>query len=398
LTIASFLRSDAPGRYIEDRQRKYPPRYQRNAAGWGALFGGALDFAPAIIQTRAARGLIASGEVGELTPLACVTEVGRGYAVEMHSGLMRLIYSAARAMMATDWGKFRDHKTQALSGEQAAAKIAELFKNYKQRKIATAQAFPATGDQTGWADTITVYAEIFLLMHELAHVHNEYSFWLWRPFQKKRPTRELETAADAAASQWMIAYLLNPAPGKPQRQMFYAGAEFGLRVRMTMETVGMRFAATHPSAGDRVAALRASLRAAAGPRAFYAIANTSLAFDQMWRAIEKMLLEEPPEFELTLDDVLSSMRTLVSESAAVGYISGSIKTRDVPGKPGENWLVFEPTLPQQIELAKEARDYMARVKPDIFAAAYERAFAGDVYEPGTDEFYLLLAFLETRDP
>jgi hypothetical protein len=117
----------------------------------------------------------------------------------------------------------------------------------------------------------------------------------------------------------------------------------------------------------------------------------------MWRAVEKMLLEKPFEFELTVDDVLSSMRALVSESVVVGYI-GPFKTNDVPGKPGETRFVFEPTLSKQIELAKSARDYMARVNPNVVAAAYERASAGDVYEAGTDEYYLLLQFLETGQP
>ena len=92
------------------------------------------------MQTRVARGLIATGEIGELAPVACVTEVGRGYAIEMYSGMMRLVYSASRAISATDEGMFCDDEAAAaLSGSEAAAKIAELFKNYKEQRIATAK-------------------------------------------------------------------------------------------------------------------------------------------------------------------------------------------------------------------------------------------------------------------
>lgn len=381
------MRGDAPARYLEARQRAHPPRYQK-AAGWKALFDRALSLAPPILRTRVANGLIASGEVGDLTPVACVTEVGRGYAVEMHSGLMRLIYSAARAMSATDSGRFRDDKMAALSAKEAMEHIAWLFRNYVEREIATSQVFPATEEQKCWAHMIAVDAETFLLMHELAHIDNEYAFWLWRPFRKKRDVLTLETQADETAMKWLIAYLLNPSPGGPPPQMLYAGAEFGLRVRMAMETVGMKFAPTHPPAGHRVATLRARFRTAAGPRRFYAVANTSLAFDQMWRAVELMLMGKPPTVALGVDDVLSSLRTLVAEAAMAGYIGRYIKTK-------ENRLVFEPTLPRHVELAKAARDYLACVMPEIFAAAYERAFMGDVYEQGTDEFSLLLAFLDT---
>ncbi len=385
-----------PVEYIAARQHQHPPKYQ-TADGWAALFGGALDFSPPIMQTRVARGLIASGEIGELTPVACVTEIGRGYAIEMYSGLMRLVYSAARALTGTDSGQFRGGElTPALSAPEAAAKVAELFTNYKEQKIATAQAFPVTQDQQGWANIIAVHAETFFLMHELAHIYNEHSFRLWRILGKKLDVLELEIQADSTASRWLIDYLLNPKPGSAQRQMFYAGAEFGLRVRMAMETVGMRFEKTHPTAGDRIAALRAKLRATAGSRTFYAIANTSLAFDQLWRAIEQMLLRRPPVFELTLDDVLSSMRTLVAELLRGGDINDVIAIRQVAGQQGQTQVVLAPKEPRKIAMMNSARDYMSRVRQDIRKSAREHA--SDVYEPGTIEFSMLLALLNSVQP
>ena len=281
LSIADFFSRDAPARYIDGRRHSHPPVYQRTVAAWQGLFGIALKLATPRLRALAVKGAIASGEIGELTPSTYVTRRGRGYAVEMHSGQMRLIYSAARAITASDSGRFRDDKSSALSATGVAAQVADLFKNYEEQQIATTQFFFATPFQTGWADLITFNAECFLLMHELAHIHNG-DLALWRSFFGIRhDVRAQETAADATACQWMIDYLLNPSPDGPQRQVFYAGAEFAFRVRMAMETVGMRFNSTHPPAGDRVAAMRARLRAAAGPRTFYAIANTSIAFDQM---------------------------------------------------------------------------------------------------------------------
>jgi Peptidase U49 len=385
----------APAAYIAARQREHPPLYQR-ADGGHALFQRALEFSPQIMQTRVANGLIAGGEVGALTPVAYVTDIGRGYAIEMHSGLMRLLYSAARAIMATDSGRYRDEVTPALSAPQAVRHIVDLFKHYKEQNIATAQAFTVTEAQKRWAHTIATHAETFLLMHELAHIYNEHSFWLWRPFRKKRDIHTLEIQADSTASRWLIDYLLNPRPGSSQRQMFFAGAEFGLRVRMAMETVGMRFAKTHPTAGDRIATLRATLRATANLRTFYAIASTSLAFDQMWRAIENMLLERAPVFDLTLEDVLASMGTLVAELLRDSDINDVITVRQVAGEPGRMQCVLAPKEPQKIAMVTSARDYMARVDPDRRNAA--RAHAGDVFEPGTAAFSVLLALLNTAQP
>ena len=185
-----------PARYIEARQREHPPIYQ-SAAGWQGLFGGALTFVAPIMQARTRRGMIGGGEVGELTPVASVTEVGSGYAIEMHSGLMRLIYSAARAFLAGDDGHLAGiEPTAALSVVQIAEKIADLFENYEVHQIATAQIFPVTEVQRDWANIITIHAETFLLMHELAHIYNEHSFW--RFFGKKKANEyEREIQADS---------------------------------------------------------------------------------------------------------------------------------------------------------------------------------------------------------
>ncbi|OGA55626.1 MAG: hypothetical protein A3G81_20310 [Betaproteobacteria bacterium RIFCSPLOWO2_12_FULL_65_14] len=343
------------------------------------------------MRAKVDRGLIAGGEIGELTPVARVSRVGAGYAVEMHSGLMRLIYSAARAIVATDSGRFSGHANPALSAAEAASKVAELFKSYREQKIATAQKFPATAGQQKWAHAIAVHAETFLLMHELAHIHNEHSFWLWRPFRRQRDVLGLETDADATAGKWLIDYVLNPKPGSSQPQMFYAGAEFGLRVRMAMETVGMLFEPTHPKAGDRIAGLRAALRARAGSRAFYAIANTSIAFDQMWRATEQLLLGRAPAFELTLDDILASMRTLVVELLADSDINDLVSVSPVAGQPGQMQVMFAPKEPRKIALFDVARDTMRHASQKVRDAA--RAQAGNVFEEGTVQYSLLLALL-----
>ncbi len=231
-------------------------------------------------------------------------------------------------------------------------------------------------------------------MHELAHVYNEQptsvSRFL-RFFGKTPDVRELEVQADLTASRWLIDYLLNPKPEEPQRQMFYAGAEFAFRVRMAMETVGMRFERTHPAAGDRVAALRERLRETAGPQTFYAIANTSLAFDQMWRAIEQLLRNRTPNFDLTLDDVLASMATLVAELLKGSDINDIISVRKVESEPGKMQVMLAPKEPQKQPRVASARDYMKHVSPNVREVARERAT--DVFERGTAEYSILLAFL-----
>lgn len=396
MPTVSAERFRRPAQYIAARQREHPPRYQ-SGSGWTALFGGALEFCPTVMRRRVRRGMIAGGEIGELAPIARVTTVGRGYAIEMFSGMMRLIYSATRTIAATHSGQFtQTPQASSLSGAQAATKIRELFENYRIQKIATSQQFPATQQQKLWAHTIAVHAETFLLMHELAHIYNEHSFWRGLFGKKHGDVCELESKADATANRWLIDYVLNPTPGSSQPQMFYAGAEFGLRVRMAMETIGMRFAPTHPKAGHRVASLRAGLRETAGPQKFYAIANTSLAFDHMWRAVEQMLLNLPPVFELELDDVLASMRTLTSELLNGGDINDIVTVRSVDGEPGRMQAMLAPKGPEKIALLNSARDYMQEVTPEIRTAA--RAHAGDVFERGTLEFSVLLALLNTVQP
>ena len=82
--------------------------------------------------------------------------------------------------------------------------------------------FTATSFQRGWADTITVAAERFLLLHELAHIHNG-DLALWRSILDiDRAGSEVERAADATACEWMIQYLNHPRPNGPQRQVLYA--------------------------------------------------------------------------------------------------------------------------------------------------------------------------------
>jgi hypothetical protein len=376
-------------RYIVERQSQHPPKYQ-NEAGWKALFGMALDLSPPAIRSMAARGVIASGEIGELTPSVYVTRRGSGYAVEMHTGMMRLIYSAARAITASDDGKFRDDKSRSLSPTDVATKVAELFKNYDERKIATVQFFPATEFQTGWANIITIDAERFLLMHELAHIHNG-DLSRWRGILGcQRDERVQETAADSTACEWLVDYVLHPKPDGPKRQVLYAGAEFGLRLRMAMETVGMKFKATHPPASDRVATMRERLRTAAGPRTFYAIANTSIALDQMWRAIELILQGKSPKFEPRLDDVLAGLWTLTVEVLAAGM--DCIQIRDLPGEPGVKKAVFVPVNDRQRAMAKAAQTDYRGIPLDLRAAV--ESHAGDVFEPGSAEYSLFLALLD----
>jgi hypothetical protein len=384
-----------PRNYVAARQRAHPAIYQA-ADGGLALFSAAFDFAPLELTSMAWKGLIAGGEVGELTPTVYVRYLARGSAVIVHSGLMRLLYSAARAMTATDGGQSREEQTPRLTAKHAAGHIAQLFKDVKERWLGTAQVFAATTEQQRWADTIAVHAEVFMLMHELAHIYNQRIGWRRRIGSWRRGEFSQEIAADATACDWLIAYLLNPKPGGPPRQMLYAGAEFALRTWMAMEAAGIQLEDTHPKAGDRVAVLRSKLRAAAGSRTFYAIANTALAFDQMWRAIEQLLRGRALEFELRLEDVLATMRTLTAEYLKDSRLDNLIDSRPSADDPGKMELVFAPKEPAKMKIVAAAREAMAKVEPDVRAQA--RAHIDDVYEPGSIQSMILLALLKLVEP
>jgi hypothetical protein len=74
-------------------------------------------------------------------------------------------------------------------------------------------------------------------------------------------------------------------------------------------------------------------------------------------------------------------------------INNMIEIRPVAGQPGQMQVLFVPKEPRHIKLVKSARGYMAHVKPDIRDSA--RAHAGDVFEPGSAKFGVLLALLGT---
>ena len=387
--------SDDPASYLAARQRVFPPIYYRTPSAWQALFGVPRDLSSAKLQRLVKAGTIVSGEVGELTWATSVALRGRGYLVQMHSGTIRLIYSAARALTASDSGRFREDKSHALSAVEVAQHVADLFRNFEAHQIGTVQWFAATEFQTGWADSVARGAEQFLLLHELAHIHNGDLAWWHRYFDFGGDSRARESAADRTACHWLIAYLRNPVQGGPQRQLLYAGAEFALRTRMAMETYGMKFEPTHPPAGDRVAAMRGQLRAAVGPREFYAIASTSLAFDQMWRAIELILRHMPPVFEARLDDVLAGLRTLTVELLKAGGADG-IRIKDVAGQPGHKQVVFTPVTEIQKEILKAAERDFRDLSPSLREAV--RAHVGDVFEPGCVEFSMFHMLLALSEP
>ncbi len=68
----------------------------------------------------------------------------------------------------------------------------------------------------------------------------------------------------------------------------------------------------------------------------------------------------------------------------------------IAGQPGEALLKLDPKEPRKIAMVAAAREYMARVSPDIRKLA--RTQAGDVFEPGTVEFRILLDLLNTVQP
>ena len=97
--------------------------------------------------------------------------------------------------------------------------------------------------------------------------------------------------------------------------------------------------------------------------------------------------------DLTLDDVLASMRMLVVALIGAGDINDAFKIKDVPGEPGRKQVVFAPTAPAQLAIVEEARRFSAGLDPALRDLAYKHA--GDVFEPGSVQFSLFLSLLGT---
>ena len=396
MATAEFFRPDAPVRYIAALQHERPPLCQ-TPQEWNGLFGTALELSPPGIRAMAARGVIAGGEVGDLSPdMRTLSRGFRRYAVIMHSGLMRLIHSAARVLTTSDDGKFHGGEPRVLSPEQIAANVADLFLNFAVHNTASVQPFPSSKFQAGWADLITIRAVQFLLMHELAHIHNGDLSWWDRFFDVGAPSAAQESAADATACRWMIHYFLNPYPGGPQRQILYAGAEFGIRAYAAIETCikDIPLKRDHPPAAERVAAIREALRSAMGARGFYAIASTSLAVDQMWRAVELLLQKKEPRFEMQRDDVIAGLRTLTVEFLSAGREAVTIQ--DVPDRPGMKQADFVPTNPTQTAIMDHARTDFRVIAPDVRQFVHDHV--GDIFNPNSLQASLFLKLLDSSAP
>ena len=346
----------------------------------------AVKLASPRIRSMSDRGLILSGEIGKPTPSVYVVRLHLRFVIQMHSGLMSLVYGAARAMTATDDGRFTHARASPVTPDRLEAQAKALFKSFSDGQLPRAPWFPATEGQLRWANAMAISAERFFLMHELAHIHNG-DFSPWRNWLGRMPDLpSAESAADATACGWLIAYLLDPVPGGPHRQMAYAGAEFGLRLWNAMESVGIHFEGTHPRAGDRVAAMRKLLLDVAGPRQFYAIASPSIAYDQLWRAIERMRKGELPVFEPRLEDVLAGLRTLTVEILASGR--ECISRLD---QPETEQVAFAPVNDNQEALAEAARRDFAGISHDLRSAAEQRV--GDLFEAGSVESSLFRILL-----
>lgn len=102
------------------------------------------------------------------------------------------------------------------------------------------------------------------------------------------------------------------------------------------------------------------------------------------------------EITMTLDDVLSSMRTLTVELISSADINDLISIRPVEGVAGGMQVMLAPKHPESRAILVAAHDYMAKVDPALKALAREHA--GDVFEFGTIEFSMLLALLNTVQP
>lgn len=387
--MLSLIFGPTPQEYIRKRRLAYPSQYQSDT-GWAALIGGALTCVPPDLQNYA-DGHIASAEIGELSPAVRSRVCRGGYAIEMYSGYMRLVYSAARALCATDSIVYPGQQVPSLlRPDRVVAIVAELFNQYKANDTATAQAFPVTEAQANQAHIIATEAERFILLHELAHID------FWRNGQDDLSADE--SIVDARAAGWLIDNMLSETPSTPP-QMMYGGAEFALRVWMAMERYGIAFEGTHPSGHDRIEALRAQLKERAAPAGFFAIAGRALAFDLLWQRVDQLLQEQEPVYEQTADLVLSQMRTLVIEivnhlkkwDAEKGTYVIPLKLTPIPGEPGKAQVTLGDVPPEVAQITVSAKHYLDTVDPAVREQAKERA--GELYEQGDIRYSLLLMLL-----
>lgn len=208
-------------------------------------------------------GDIAVGEIGATAPGAFVERIDpEGYLIEMNSGLFEFIYRMARPVAAAVF-RTMDGATQGIERSALARILAEIMWWHERLGTSFGPAYEVTRDHISLANRLAINAELFLLAHELGHVHAaEDPTW-----QKAHlSAAQLATAEEHVADGFALQILLGSFQSAGNETdgfslgMLYAGAEFALQMWRLFDLLNLAFVdGVHPSSNDRIQTLRSYL-------------------------------------------------------------------------------------------------------------------------------------------
>jgi len=243
-------------------------------------------------------GYISIGEVGDPTPNAYTHEIeGQGYAIVFNVGLREFIYRVVRAL-ATRLNATGDSDSEvSLSFEETCQIISDIFWWFINTEQASGPSYPIGKTQMLLASYLSTEAETFFVAHEIGHVLQELG--------KKHnldilPPDLNEQNEEHYADRFAVSNLLARQDGHDlpyPPDLSYAGAILALQIFRGLESLGVTFLATHPSATSRLNVIKEFVKGGCRSEQHFAqLASIGSAFETIFdKVIETINKPEPSQ-------------------------------------------------------------------------------------------------------
>lgn len=313
--------------YLVERQRKFPPCYQRrNGLDRGQQLCRTLEPGlPPELRALLADGTVAVGEVGRFEPdVRAIPIAGGGFAIEFSTGMMDFDYAVGRALA----GVHIEH-TQAGPVNKTALKlpgvvelVGGVYREWRKhtrwaglrrslwlfgplKRIKHAEFAIAPGPRE-WIDDLVTTAEAFMLAHELGHVA------LDRGLVPPITANDEENADSYGLKFFLAAYEQKGSP-----RFAYAAVIFAIRLFAGLERLpGVNFGAAYPPQAKRVELLRDQILARHPSRQyFHEAATIMVAYQDIMDDVDEYIFKGAPAVPADADRVLVRLISELEEVA-----------------------------------------------------------------------------------
>jgi hypothetical protein len=267
------------------------------------------------INRRLFAGTLAIGEVGLAAPTAVTTRLDdSSFVVQLHSGLMQLIYLMTRTLhsSSTDHGP-GGVTAPALTHEQLVKKIAQIFLDWRDGKLSSKSAFdqhlsmPIHPQIQAIAHQLAVNADIFVLAHELGHV-------IMDGGDRDKHAAPAQWTADEAYADWIAVRIAFAAGRRLGLRMMYAGMLQAVRVFSFLERLGVKFAGPHLPPGQRLIVVKQMTREqCTHDIEFTHVSTIALSYDELLEGVENVLMGLPVATTQTVERVRVRLWAILEE-------------------------------------------------------------------------------------